>query len=250
MSTADDLELAAIVQRALLPTCCPRGCPCTVTAARWIPHDPIGGDFYGLPLIADRYRGIVIGDVVGHGISAAILMAIMCGTIRGCSAFAHRPVRLVQRLNRDLVEFSRHAPDRPDLFLASLFYGVLDFRSRRFRYVNAGHPPPLFRRRNGHQTQALTVTGPLLGIDEKSTYAEIELAIAPFDRLVLVTDGILEARNRADTLFGTERVKDLVNDCDAGTPQQCADTLMDRVATFREGLPAEDDQTVMVVDFR
>jgi phosphoserine phosphatase RsbU/P len=249
MSSATDLELAGIVQHALLPTRCPQGCPCTVTGARWIPYDPVGGDFYGLPLIADRYRGIVIGDTVGHGISAAILMAIMCGTIRGCSAFAHRPVRLVQRLNRDLAEFASHAPNRPDLFLASLFYGVLDFRSRRFRYVNAGHPPPLLRRKNG-QTQALTATGTLLGVDEKITYTEIELVIDPLDRLVLVTDGILEARNRADTLFGTERVKDLVNDCDAGTPQQCADTLVDRVATFREGLPAEDDQTVMVVDFR
>jgi len=217
-------------------------------AARWIPQDSVVGDFYALPEVADRYRGIVIGDAVGHGVSAAILMALITGAIRALSAVEHRPVELVSRVDQVLSELTRNAPGQRDVFLASMFYAQVDSQTRQVRYVNAGHPPPLLLRKGSGRVEQLPATGTLIGIDNVTVYEEAQLEVSRGDRLVLVTDGILEARNPAGEQFGLERVQATAEACHDVTAEACVDAIVWEAERFRDGEPTEDDQTVLVID--
>jgi len=247
-STRTSLELAAAVQRAFIPTTCPT-CEGSRMGARWVPHESVGGDFYALPAVAGRYRGIVMGDAVGHGLPAAILMAAMAGTIRGFSAFAHRPAHLLEQLNTVFAELTQNAPEQPDLFLASMFYGLLDVQSRRLRYANAGHPAAALRRKSTNETIPLKATGTLLGATEDGHFGEAEMPVEADDRLVLVTDGVLDARNPQREMFGTDRLLASIAEGLSLPPQPFADGLLAQADAFRQGEPADDDQTVLVIDF-
>lgn len=248
MSIERSLELAAAVQRALLPTTCPL-CRCATMHVRWIPHESVGGDFYDLPAVADRYRGIVIGDAVGHGLPAAILMALIAGTVHGFAPFEHQPLDLVDRVNHMLTEHVGQPPDQPVPFLASLFYGLADPDQRLFRYVNAGHPPPLLLRRQENRIERLAATGTLVGIAADISFLQRQIRYARGDRLVLLTDGITEARNGQGELFGLDRVEAIATAQAAGPPAACVDAILQGVEAFRDGRPGDDDQTVLVLDF-
>ncbi|MDX1389280.1 MAG: PP2C family protein-serine/threonine phosphatase, partial [Acidobacteriota bacterium] len=192
-----ELEIAREVQRELLPRTIPsiRGLD---LAGACIPATGVGGDFYDfLPVTNDRL-GLVIADVSGKGIPAALLMAGLQASVRSLAYSVVPPAEVNRRLNAMLLEFTS------DARYATFFFAMYDAPGRRLTYSNAGHYPPLLVGTNG--VRRLCADGPPIGILEGSKYGEMNLDLSTDDLLVLYTDGIVEAPNHDDVEFGEERL--------------------------------------------
>lgn len=239
-----DLALAAELQAALLPKACPTDCPHQVAAARNRMYAGVGGDFYDFIRINDEQIALVIGDVVGHGIRAALIMTQIMGFLRSESGMASRPMQIVAALNEMLVDLG----DRVNSALpCSLLYGVIDAPTGSGFFVNAGHPTPLICDR---EKDSITHLGPsdlLVGIDEFEPN-EICHTFLPGQRLIMFTDGILETFNPADEQFGEDRLKRIARECMRDDPDGCAEAVFRAVEAFRQDARQTDDETIVVVD--
>ncbi len=242
-----DLILASELQAALLPSTCPHDCPHQVAAARNRMCAGVGGDFYDFLRLNDDQFALVIGDVVGHGVRASLMMAQIMGFLRSGHEKRSRPTDIISGLNDMLIELG----DRIGTVVpCSIFYVVVDLPSGVCFYINAGHPRPILYDRadvDGDVIKPFGASSMLLGVEE---YKGDEMChtFMPGQRLVLYTDGITEAHSPSDEQFGIERLRDIVVRCADCTPDELADTVMNAVDEFRGGEEQEDDQTIVVVD--
>ena len=239
-----DLALAAELQAALLPRSCPTGCPQQVAAARNRMCATIGGDFHDfMPLNADQIA-IVVGDVVGHGVRASLLMAQTMGFLRSMSPQRRsRPTEVVRALNQMLIELG----DRTNTVLpCTIFYAVIDSPSGVTFFVNAGHPRP-FLCSDGSCQPLAAPQNPLLGVQPFEPEEDC-ITFSPGQRLVLYTDGLSDAMDPASNRFGELRLRDLVHAHASDAPQPCADAIFAAVDAYRQGAPQRDDETVVVID--
>ena len=163
------------------------------------PAREVGGDFFNYFLLPAGELCLLVGDVSGKGIAAALLMANAQAMLRGSIALAWDLAALAARLDDDL-----HARTPPEAYL-TLFFGVVDPLDRVLRYVNAGHNPPLLLR-EGARTARLDSTGRPLGLLPGGGYEEGRLSLEPGDSLVLYTDGVLDMENEAGDTFGDDRL--------------------------------------------
>ncbi|MCK4624179.1 MAG: PP2C family protein-serine/threonine phosphatase [Phycisphaerae bacterium] len=240
-----DLALASELQAALLPSACPHDCPHQIAAARNRMCTDVGGDFYDFLRLNDDQFALVIGDVVGHGVRASLMMAQIMGFLRSGREKRGRPTDTISGLNDMLIELG----DRIGKVVpCSIFYVVVDLPSGICFYINAGHPRPiLFDRSGDNVTKPFGTSSMLLGI-EKFEGDEMCHTFMPGQRLVLYTDGITEAHCPPGEQFGIERLRDIVVRCADDTPDTLADTAMNAVHEFRGSEEQEDDQTIVVVD--
>jgi sigma-B regulation protein RsbU (phosphoserine phosphatase) len=166
-------------------------------AADYIPTLELSGDFYDL-IQLNGHIGIAIGDVVGKGVAASLLMASVRSSLRAYAQDLYDISQIIHRVNVLLTR------DTLDNEFATLFYGVLDPDTNRLTYCNAGHNPPLLLR-NGEVTE-LDVGGLIVGIDEQATYDMAIVHFQPGDLLLLFSDGMNEAKNFDNVQFGKERI--------------------------------------------
>ena len=199
--TADikrQLRTAREVQQRLTPAGMPT-IPGFDIGAVYAPCFDLGGDFYDfLPLPADNL-GVAICDVVGKGIPASLLMASIRASLRAHASNIYDMSTVLERVNRDL------CADTLVGNFATLFYGVIDCRSRRFTYANAGHVPPLLLR--GGQTTDLRTGGGVLGLSTDERWRHEHVTLLSGDVLLACTDGLTEAMNHAEEPFGAARVE-------------------------------------------
>lgn len=239
-----DLALAAELQAALLPKACPTDCPNHVAAARNRMCAGVGGDFHDFIHINDEQIGLLIGDVVGHGVRAALVMAQITGFLRSETARLSRPGQIVASINRMLLELG----DRIGSVLnCSLVYGVIDIPTGAGFFVNAGHPPPHICDRTHGRLLHLGPPNMLLGVVEYVA-AEACHTFIPGERLVMITDGIVEATNPAGEQFGNKRLHEIIGEYLSSDPDSCADGVFRAVDEFRQGARQEDDETIVVID--
>ena len=199
LSLKGDLEVARQIQFGLLPfePFSQDGFEIR-TAMR--PANTVGGDYFDLVEIGPGQLAVVIGDVAGKGMPAALLMALVQASLRTLLVASFRGEELMGRLNAHLC--ANIPPNR----LVTLFYGELDTSTGAFAYVNAGHNPP-FLMRAGASARPLSATGPALGIfEEVGPFAAERTRLEPGDRLFLYTDGVTEAENGKDEGYGEERL--------------------------------------------
>ena len=196
----------------------------------------MGGDYFDYVAAPDGRLAIAMGDVSGKGVSAALLMARLCSDVRFCVATSPTPEEAVSRLNRALVD-----PLAQDRFVTFLLL-VLDPRDNTLTVVNAGHIPPLVRHGAGGTFAELGVeeAGPPLGSDSQRSYASVRYAISPGDVLLMYTDGIREANNKAGALFGGLRARAAVRSAGAD-PAAVGKAVLSAVERFCEGAPQSDD---------
>jgi sigma-B regulation protein RsbU (phosphoserine phosphatase) len=161
-----------------------------------------GGDYYDvLPLPEDQW-GLFLADVSGHGVAAAVVMAMLHTLLHSYPGPAWPPGRVLSYVNRHLLAVA------PEGMFATAFYGVYDPPRRQLRYASAGHPPALLRR-GTYQVRELERPGGLpLGVLPEETWAERETALLPGEALLLYTDGIVEGMNAAGEAFGRQRLED------------------------------------------
>ena len=241
------LALAKEIQQELLPTAAPQ-CAAFDMAGRSLYCDETGGDYYdfiNLETGESRRYGVTVGDVSGHGIGAALVMAAARGILRSLTDQDEeiQLARLCNHLNRHL------ARDTADNYFMTLFYGVLEPERLCMNWISAGHAP-LFLYQNG-SVRELDSSGIPLGVVETAEYdLEPEIRFQPGDILLIGTDGLWETQNPAGAFFGTDRVAELLEQYAADSAAQLVERLVRELDDFRAGRPADDDITLMVIKAR
>lgn len=238
------IDVARQVQQDLLPrTGSPP--PGVDVAAECLPAARVGGDFFDIVSLPGQRYAFLVGDVSGHGISAALLMGLIHGAMSGPHwGVADDEASRAAQLNHLLV--TKSSEER----FASLFWCAFDPAAASLRYINAGHPPPLWIRRRDRmpaEIDRLTAGGPVLGVLDAASYSVERIPATPGDVLVLFSDGVVEARNHAGEFFGDDRLVDIVRQSAEAPPRALVDAILSAVRMFTGGQPAEDDQTLLVV---
>lgn len=243
------LAIAADIQRRMLPNAPPR-LPGLEVAARYIPSLELGGDFYDL-IELGGHLGVVVGDVVGKGIPAALLMAGVRASLRAHATDVYHIDEIIRRVNRALARDTH-----PNEF-ATLFYGVIDPASLRLTYCNAGHDPPMILRRAMTEPDTtidivtLTEGGMVVGVLEDAPYTPATFQLRRGDLLLAYTDGLPDTMNFKDEKLGVARVRDslveLLRATPDATPEHAINHLVWEANRFAGLRPKVDDMTLVGV---
>lgn len=236
-----EMELAGGIQRGLVPKNLPSWRSCDL-AVHWQPMKGVGGDYYDVFAFSDQQLGLCIGDGVGHGVPAALLMSNLQAAVHVLARASREPQELCTRINRLLCE-------NLDLgHFITFFYGRIDDSGGRLVYTNAGHNSPLLVRVDGSLTR-LDQRGMVLGVDRSTRYSQATVDLHAGDRLVLFTDGVTEARNLAGTEFGDERLIDLVSKHRQLAAEPLKEQIVAGLSRFRGRRSFDDDVTLLVLSF-
>jgi len=239
-----DLALAAELQAALLPGPAPCDCPHQEIAALNRMCGNVGGDFYDFTRINEDQIALVIGDVVGHGVRASLVMAKIMGWLRSDPVACSRPRQMISALNRMLLDLG----DRIGTIVpCSMFHCVVDAPSGTSFFVTAGHPSPLLCDRNKCATLPLGPRNMLLGVEEFDPKEGCH-TFGPGERMILYTDGICDAFDPEGEQFGNARLSEVVHQSLDSPPRECARSIFQAVEDFRRDARQTDDETIVVVD--
>jgi serine phosphatase RsbU (regulator of sigma subunit)/CRP-like cAMP-binding protein len=235
-----ELRAAREVQRSLIPSRAPRVNGFQITGL-WRPAREVAGDFYDFISLGKGRWGITIGDVSDKGAAAALFMAVSRSILRASVVAEHEAARAIEHANRLL------SADSTQGMFVTLFYGLLDARERRLTFVNAGHNPPLLLRAATHRLERLASHGLALGVDPNLSWESHTLELADNDLLVLYTDGVTEAFNARDQLFGKRRLAQIVSGSSGLNSSGVVRAIDQGIREFVGTLPLADDVTVVVL---
>ncbi|HEY8150380.1 MAG TPA: PP2C family protein-serine/threonine phosphatase [Vicinamibacteria bacterium] len=233
-----DLEIARQIQFGLLPFEPFRREGTSVYAAMR-PANTVGGDYFDIIELGERHVALAMGDVAGKGIPAALLMALLQGSLRTLLSAGLRGADLMRTLNAHL-----HA-NIPSNRLITLFYAEYDPFTGSLRYVNGGHNAPFVLRPGG--VERLPATGVALGIVQDAVYDVLETTLVPGDRLFLFTDGITEAFDALEREYGEERLQAWLVAHAALAPPDLIESVREDVLAFCGNMRPRDDMTMMLV---
>jgi serine phosphatase RsbU (regulator of sigma subunit) len=235
-----ELNIARDIQQRLLP-------PGPLAVAGFDVHgvsagcEETSGDYFDYVHLGEARVGLVVGDVAGHGVSAALFMATARALLRAFLSANADPVVTLGSLNDFLSQ------DMETGRFMTLFYADLDVPSRTLTYVRAGHNPPLLYRRAKDAFEELEAPGVALGMVRGYRYrASDPVTLAPGDLLFLFTDGIVETMNPAKDQFGVERAAELLRRHRDRPSREICEVLREAVAEFRHRAPQQDDLTMIV----
>lgn len=229
------VKLGADVQRRMLPARAPKVAPFEI-AARYLPSFDLGGDFYDY-LLLEGHVGIAVGDVVGKGVGASLLMASVRASLRAYAQDLYDLDEIIARVNSALVH------DTLDNEFATLFYGVMDPQTRRLTYCNAGHEPPLLLR--GKQMMRLETGGMIVGVDSQAPYDKGIIDLEPGDLMLVFTDGLIDAMNFSGQRFGRDRVIKAMRQCQHSSAHETVNHVLWEMRRF-VGLNRRSDDTTLV----
>jgi sigma-B regulation protein RsbU (phosphoserine phosphatase) len=233
-----DLAMARQLQFGLLPPTLPKLGNLDI-AAKFVPARAIGGDLYDFVNYSMSRTAIVVGDVSGKGAPAAIYAALVSGILRSHAPIEPGPAEMLSAVNFSLGE------RRIEGQFVSLIYAVWDDRNRTLQVANSGLPRPIYC--HDGKIEVIEATGLPLGLFDDADYDEFSFRARPGDMFVFFSDGILDASNKDEELFGRERVGEIV----AANPNASADevvkSIFKAVAEHASGEEAFDDQTVVAI---
>ncbi len=203
----------------------------------------VGGDFVDLFEVNDRSVGVVIGDVSGKGLDAAVITSLVRNTIRAHALDGMDPAAVCVKTNTVIGRFTDSEA------FVTLFFGLLDAGTGELRYVSAGHPPALLASPDG-STQELRDVCPIVGVLDSAEYVTAEVVLGPGSRLVLYTDGVTEARSPIGGAFlGQEGLVEALAARAGLATAELADALMSDVLAYSRGV-LRDDAALLVVEVR
>ena len=231
-----ELRVARHIQHALLPKDVPTLLGWEITQ-HYQPAREVGGDFYDFLPLADGRVGLIIGDVSGKGVPAAVLMASTRSVLRAVAQRGFSPGRVLAEANEVL------SADVPANMFVTCFYGILDPSTGRFHYANAGHNLP-YRRHDDLATE-MRATGMPLGLLPEMQYEEKDTILAPGDGILFYSDGLVEAHNAEGEMFGSHRLQSFVADHPAGGTSLIAELLAELAKFTGPDGEQEDDITLV-----
>ena len=245
ISIQHDLNVAREIQQGILPKIFPP-----------FPHrndfdifgsmiaaEEVGGDFFDFFMIDNDRLGFVIGDVSGKGIPAAIFMAVSRTLIRATGLNGMAPDECLNYVN-NLLCF-----ESVSCMFVTVFYGIMNMRTGDLEYANAGHNPPYILK-NGNTIQKLGISGDIiLGCFENHQFTSRTVHLNPNDGILLFTDGVSEAFNQFENVYGEERLENLLLTLDRLNANGIVNAIVDDVNYFAQGVPQSDDITLLSLKY-
>ena len=236
-----EIEIASQIQKTLLPKSLPN-LPDVAVAGSTLSCHSVGGDCFDVIELGGGRHGFFVGDVSGKGISAALLATLLQGVFFTTAAMDISLPGVFSRVNQYLCE--RSGEDR----YATVFYGILD-KMGRFEYVNAGHVPPLLRRKTGALEGLGSANFPV-GMFVEAEYQSARINLDSGDFLVIYTDGVSEASNLQNELFEEARLREIVEKFAGENVHELADSIREGMKAFTQGAPQSDDVTILVIQYK
>jgi sigma-B regulation protein RsbU (phosphoserine phosphatase) len=235
-----ELETARAIQKSFLPEMIPQH-PGWDIAAFWRPMLEVAGDFYDFYEMPDGRLGLVIADVSGKSVSAALFMALVVTVLRFAMSMELAPHEVMDRTNQAIISHQRSR------MFVTIFAGYLDLNTGIMEFSCAGHNPPLVYRRLSGQCDYINTLGPAAGVFPSATFDCARASMEPGDILVLYTDGLTEIIDHTEEEFGEERLEMIVSLNAERSAQEIVDQIISAAESFAGGLGTFDDETLVVV---
>jgi serine phosphatase RsbU (regulator of sigma subunit) len=236
-----ELRIAREIQESLMPRALPASGWFRAAASN-LPSFEVGGDYLDIRQIGDSSWAAVAADVSGKGVGAALLASLLQGMFL-VAPYARLPLEeMVLRVSRYLNE--RTGGEQ----YATVFYCTVAFGGE-LRWVNAGHPPPILARASG-AVESLAANGLPVGLIEEASYAAEESRLEPGDKIVIYSDGLSEAHDRAGEFFGIKRLREIARLESGGSCRDVLDAILAAVERFTEDAPQSDDVSIAVLEYR
>jgi serine phosphatase RsbU (regulator of sigma subunit) len=236
-----EIEIASQIQKQLLPKALPN-LPDVAVAGSTLSCHSVGGDCFDVIGLGGGRHGFFVGDISGKGVTAALLATLLQGVFFTTAAMDISLPGVFARVNQYLCE--RTGEDR----YATVFYGVLD-KMGRFEYVNAGHVPPLLKRKSGGLEGLGSANFPV-GMFLEAEYQSARVQLDAGDFLVIYTDGVSEACNTQNELFEESRLRAILENFTGDTVHQLGDAIREGMRAFTEGAAQSDDITILVIEYK
>ena len=238
-----ELELANRIQASALPKEFPErkefGLYASMTPAKMV-----GGDFYDFFLIDEGHLGLVIADVSGKGVPAALFMMVSSALIRQTTAGHYSPARILQSVNHQI------CARNPEEMFVTVWLGILEIATGKLTAANAGHEYPMIKRAGESFEMLKDRHGLVVGAMDGVRYRDYEVALEPGAKLFVYTDGVSESVNKDLEQFGTERILQSLISSEEGAPREILEAVNQSVKEFVGGAPQFDDLTMMCVEYR
>lgn len=239
-----ELELARKVQRSILPQEIPKTKGLEI-AARYLPMSSVAGDFYDFLLLDEKHIGILIADVSGHGLAAALIASMLQSALATQSPHASDPAQVLSNLNQALYgKFEDH--------FVTAIYLFIDLEKSTAIYAGSAHQPLLLWQVKTEKVTEYCENGFMLGPFPDSTYSTMTFSLEKGDKIVLITDGVVEATDSSGDQFGIDRVKRLLESKHDLPANRFVDALLYTLSDWSAhavGTGQCDDITVLVIDF-
>lgn len=239
-----DITRLKNLQSALLPKEC-QYCKDVSVATHSITKSHVGGDFYDFTHPNRDHWGFLIGDTTGHGLAAATAAAVTYGMLQHVCEEYISTAKVMQELNKTLLNMNNRVKELSYPFSATSFYGVLNIKLGYFTYSNAGHPAPILAKPNG-KIQTLEPTGKPLGFAKNWTIKEITMESVTSSKLIIYTDGLLS--NRYKQGFTNNEFKEYIQSVQKFEPHDIVCKIFNE-AIARLDNNFDDDASLMVIDF-
>jgi sigma-B regulation protein RsbU (phosphoserine phosphatase) len=249
-----DLSMARQIQEAFFPRVYPvfpAGVPPEASelrfAHRYLPAATLGGDFFDILRLSDTECGVLICDVMGHGVRAGLLTALIRGVVEEFAPRATHPAQVLAEINHGLLPIIEQT-GQP--MFASAFYGVIDTAAAILHYANAGHPAPLILRGGADRVESLAHPDPepAAGLMAEFVYTSRAVPFTPGDTLLAYTDGFFEASNAGGAMFGEARLQGLLQRKSGCTGAELIDRLISEVIAFTGRKDFDDDLCALAVE--
>ncbi len=235
-----ELTLASEIQKGFWPKRIPSH-PGLDFAGVSTPAAHVGGDYYDFIEMGASRVGLVVADVSGKGVAAALLMASMRSALRAQVENQHAVQETVALVNNTLVG------DTPDSKFVTLFFAVLDCDSRELTYVNAGHNPPVLYNIESGERKTLEIGGPIVGFRTGLPFSAGKETLKKGQVLTIFSDGVTEAQNGKEEFFGDQRLLDEIESHSDKSASEMVRLIQSSIKAFAAGAPQSDDITLMVV---
>jgi sigma-B regulation protein RsbU (phosphoserine phosphatase) len=249
-----DLKMARQVQEAFInrthpvfPRSVPRASSALRFAHRYIPTTTLGGDFFDFLQLSDTKCGVLVCDVMGHGVRAGLLTALIRGVVEEMGGRAGDPLNVLREVNHSLMPIVEQT-GQP--VFASAFFGIIDTETRTLVYGNAGHPAPLVRHAHSNSISRLAPCDPepAAGLIADFTYTRHACEFLPGDLFLGYTDGILEAADAAGAIFGEDRLRQILADTPGLTGDEFSDRLLREVQIHSGRSVFADDVCIVAIE--
>ena len=244
VSLKNDLNVASDIQQYILPRVFPpfpEDSAYVDIAASMQAAKDIGGDFYDFFRLDNDHIALVIADVCGKGIPAALFMAVSRTLIRAKGMQGASAAECLMESNHLLASYSVNQ------MFVTVFYAIYNIRTGEITYCNAGHNPPLIMRADGNIEELPLSKNIVLGIYDEMEFTENKIQLQPGETMLMFTDGVNEAANAQYEEFGMERLTEILHGVSAGSCQQMIDSVKEALTSFAAGAEQSDDITMLAV---
>lgn len=234
-----EMRIASRIQQAILPKEIPVPEGYSIAAVS-IPAEEVGGDFYDIFSWNPGTTCFVLADVSGKGLPAALFMVLSRTIIRILTRWTAKSEEVLESSNTIFIE------DSGSVSFVTMFFGMLDEKTRTFSYVNAGHNPPVFLKAD-KTLQTLDPTGPVIGLIDTPEYGEKSIRLSHDDVLVIYSDGVTEAMDPEGQLFGEDRLHAIIKEHSSNHADEIMEMIIQAVRDFAREAPQSDDLTLLVL---